>query len=79
VARRAIHLLKGQGKPEALTPQPLTDREGEVLELVREGKDNVQIAARLGLSPRTVANHLTAIYDKLHVTGRHDLVASPTD
>jgi len=45
---------------EALSPAERT-----VLELVvREGLSNAAIAERLHLSPKTVANHLTRVYDK---------------
>jgi DNA-binding CsgD family transcriptional regulator len=48
----------------------LTSREQEVLALVAEGKTNLQIADRLGLSPRTVQKHLEHIYDKVGVRSR---------
>ncbi len=48
----------------------LTRREQEVLRLLAEGLSNVQIAARLVISPRTVENHLTSLYSKLQVSSR---------
>jgi len=42
----------------------LTDREAKVLHLVVSGKSNRQIAQELGLSAKTVANHLTHIFNK---------------
>lgn len=48
----------------------LTPREGEVLELMAQGLDNLQIAAHLGLSEKTVRNHITPIFDKLSVDNR---------
>jgi len=48
----------------------LTPREREILELVAHGLDNEVIAARLGLSGKTVRNHITPIFDKLGVTTR---------
>ena len=48
----------------------LTPREGEVLAWVAEGKTNPEIGAILGLSPRTVGNHLARIYDRLGVETR---------
>jgi DNA-binding NarL/FixJ family response regulator/class 3 adenylate cyclase len=43
----------------------LTDREKEVLGLMAEGRANGAIAARLGLSPKTVETHVRSIFDKL--------------
>jgi DNA-binding NarL/FixJ family response regulator len=48
----------------------LTDREREVLELVRSGLANKQIARRLSISERTVKAHLTHIFQRLGVTDR---------
>lgn len=48
----------------------LTTREHDVLALVADGFDNDAIAARLGLSVRTVERHLGNIYLKLGVSGR---------
>jgi pimeloyl-ACP methyl ester carboxylesterase len=48
----------------------LTPREREILELVAHGLDNEFIAARLGLSEKTVRNHITPIFDKLGVPTR---------
>ncbi|MFE7134156.1 LuxR C-terminal-related transcriptional regulator [Streptomyces sp. NPDC057638] len=54
------------------TPLPgtLTARESAVAALVAEGLTNRQIAARLGLSPSTVATHLDRVRDKLGVRSR---------
>jgi DNA-binding NarL/FixJ family response regulator len=49
---------------------PLTDREREVLLLVREGLANKQIARRLDIAERTVKAHLTSVYQRLGVTDR---------
>ncbi|MGN6566271.1 MAG: ATP-binding protein [Thermomicrobiales bacterium] len=48
----------------------LSLREVEVLRLVAEGLTNAQIATRLFLSPRTVDQHLRAIFNKLGVGNR---------
>jgi DNA-binding NarL/FixJ family response regulator len=48
----------------------LTDREREVLLLVRDGLANKQIARRLGIAERTVKAHLTSVYQCLDVTDR---------
>lgn len=48
----------------------LTDREVEVLRLVREGLANKQIARRLGISERTVKAHLGNVFQRIGVTDR---------
>jgi DNA-binding CsgD family transcriptional regulator len=53
----------------------LTMREHEVVMAVAHGLGNKQIAARLGISPRTVENHLRSIYDKLQINSRTQLVS----
>ncbi|GAC1389443.1 MAG: hypothetical protein NVS4B11_03590 [Ktedonobacteraceae bacterium] len=45
-------------------PADLTRREADVLQLVVEGKINRQIAQELGISEKTVANHLSHIFNK---------------
>ena len=52
----------------SLTPKELT-----VAELIVEGLSNAQIAARLFLSPRTVATHVSHILGKLEVRTRTDI------
>ena len=48
----------------------LTDREREVLELMARSWNNQQIAAELHISPKTVSNHVSNIFNKLQVTDR---------
>jgi len=48
----------------------LTARERDVLELIAQGLDNAQIAARLTLSEKTVRNNITHIFDKIEVENR---------
>ncbi len=48
----------------------LTDREREVLDLIAAGKANAAIARRLGITEKTVKNHVSNIYSKLHVADR---------
>ena len=48
----------------------LTPRERELLELLAQGRDNAQIAAWLGLSEKTVRNHVSSIFAKLAVENR---------
>ncbi|MDE2059890.1 MAG: helix-turn-helix transcriptional regulator [candidate division NC10 bacterium] len=56
--------------PASLEPLGLTRRKTEVLHWVAQGKTNAEIAAILGLSPRTVQTHLEHIFKKLGVETR---------
>ncbi|HEY89577.1 MAG TPA: response regulator transcription factor [Thermoflexia bacterium] len=49
---------------------PLTPRQHDLLRLLQEGLDNQRIAQRLGLSVKTVENHLTGLYRRLEVQSR---------
>lgn len=53
----------------------LTAREEDVLELLAQGLDNRDIAARLGLAEKTVRNNVSSIFLKLHVQSRAAAVA----
>jgi DNA-binding CsgD family transcriptional regulator len=54
----------------ALEALGLTRREAEVLAWVTRGKHNAEIAALLGIRPRTVHKHLDHVFDKLGVDNR---------
>ena len=54
----------------------LSLRELEVLKLVAAGRDNVEVAAELNLSTRTVERHLQNIYGKLGLQGRSARIAA---
>lgn len=51
-------------------PASLSQREREVIALLCEGASNVQIASGLGISEKTVRNHLSHAYEKLGVHSR---------
>lgn len=51
----------------------LTKRETEILCLVKSGLSNKQIAEQLGISPRTVENILSCVYDKTGIHSRLEL------
>ena len=48
----------------------LTPRERDLVELIAQGRDNAQIAARSAVSEKTVRNHITSIFAKLEVENR---------
>ena len=63
--RRLSQLTPEEDQVDSLTPG-----EFDVLRLVAQGADNKVISERLFLSESTVANRLSTIYQKLHVTNR---------
>ncbi|WP_396278745.1 response regulator [Kibdelosporangium aridum] len=68
VAHRVLDLL---ATPRTAEPFPdLTAREREVLDLVAAGLGNAVIARQLHLAPKTVSNHISAIFAKLRVVDR---------
>lgn len=66
----------GPGSRAGLPADPafaeLTRREAEILARIAGGDTNGQIAAALGLSAKTVANHVSNILNKLQVIDRHE-------
>lgn len=52
----------------------LSAREMEVLGRIAQGLDNAQIAAHLGLSEKTVKNHITRIFAKIGVENRSQAI-----
>ena len=56
-------------------PDPLTERQLEVLELIAEGLSNYNIALRLFVGVSTVKTHINRIYSKLDVKNRTQAVA----
>jgi two-component system, NarL family, nitrate/nitrite response regulator NarL len=63
-----------RGAVEFSRPVPmLTPREREIVTAVAEGATNRDVAIRFGLSPQTVKNYLSDIFDKLGVSSRLEL------
>ncbi len=52
----------------------LSERETEIVRLIAEGHSNRQISATLGLSEKTIKNHISRIFAKLHITARTQAV-----
>jgi len=75
-ARRAGNELRATGQVRSTADRPdpvLTPREREIATLAASGLSNKQIAERLYLSHRTVANHLHRIFPKLGIASRAGL------
>lgn len=64
-AREVLATRQAPGGGESLSP-----REAEILRLVADGHANKVIALRLGISEKTVKNHLSAVFQKLGVSDR---------
>ena len=60
--------------PASILPEPLSEREMDVLELLADGKKGPQIANDLFISYSTVRTHLKSIYRKLDVHTRQELL-----
>ncbi len=60
--------------PEAVRIAELTEREREVIALLAEGLQNKEVSQRLHITENTVRRHLVAIFDKLGVESRLELV-----
>ena len=61
--------------PEALTSEPLSSREHEVLAHIASGESNKLIARALDLSPHTVKRHVARILDRLDMSSRGEAAA----
>jgi DNA-binding NarL/FixJ family response regulator len=59
---------------EIPTPEPLSARETEILNLIADGKSNREVAAILSISVRTVEAHRATILSKLNLRNTADLV-----
>lgn len=75
IAARLIGMLaeaNRTARPEAF-PE-LTERERQILDLMAQGHKNAVIAERLHLSPKTVRNYVTTIFDKLQLSDRSQAI-----
>jgi DNA-binding NarL/FixJ family response regulator len=77
-ARMLTYFTASPSSPPPVFPQ-LTDREREVLDLVAQGKANTAIAGKLGLSQKTVRNHVSNILTKLQVADRAQAIVQARD
>ena len=78
VARKLLQEFARPAQPAAPShdPDALTEREGEVLELLVSGvTSNRKLAKHLGLSENTVKFHVRNILDKLHLHNRAQVVS----
>jgi DNA-binding NarL/FixJ family response regulator len=79
LASRGMHLLprsaaaRSLGQPELHGAELLTPREAQVLEQLRDGATNAEIAHQLSIGIETVRTHARNIYRKLGIGSRREL------
>jgi two-component system, NarL family, response regulator LiaR len=69
IARKVLHELSSPSE-RPLTPDPLTPRELQVLNLLAQGYENREIAEKLVISEATARTHVSNIISKLHLANR---------
>jgi DNA-binding NarL/FixJ family response regulator len=78
IARKTLKLLLNEPaqKTESnkLSNTGLSEREIEILKSMVNGLDYRQIGEKLFISPNTVRNHISKIYDKLHISSKTQAV-----
>jgi LuxR family maltose regulon positive regulatory protein len=75
--RRLLDALKASSERPRILPdvvEPLSDRERDVLRLLRSELSGPQVARELGMSVHTLRSHTKSIYSKLGVHGRREAV-----
>lgn len=70
IARRLIRELNQPPADRPPAPDPLTEREVEILCMVAQGLSNDDIAKHFVISERTVRTHVSNILEKLHLANR---------
>jgi DNA-binding NarL/FixJ family response regulator len=78
LASRGLHVLppnNGDAGADQLGPELLTPREADVLEHLRAGRSNAEIALALSVSVETIRTHRRNIYRKLGVRTRRELAS----
>ena len=73
IAKKTMTTFEGIRSNTKITPS-LTERELEVLKALAQGKSNKEIARDLDISEKTVRNHASNIYKKLHIFDRTQAV-----
>jgi DNA-binding NarL/FixJ family response regulator len=78
IANRVLAFFNQPAASEPVFPE-LTGREREVLALIAAGHSNSLIASTLCLSPKTVRNHISNVFAKLHVADRAEAIVRARD
>jgi DNA-binding NarL/FixJ family response regulator len=80
IARRLMEFFASPAPTRTPTIFPeLSEREHEILQLIAQGRKNLEIAQQLVLSPKTVRNHVSNIFSKLQVADRAEAIIRARD
>ena len=74
LAQKMLNTFESGGPRSSRLAPTLTERELEVIRALAQGKSDRQIANALGISEKTVRNHTSNIYRKLHIFDRTQAV-----
>ena len=74
LAQKMMNTFQSGASAGSRLAPPLTERELEVIRALAQGKSDRQIAHALGISEKTVRNHTSNIYRKLHIFDRTQAV-----
>lgn len=78
IAAQLFGRISERGERWSVEAKTLTSRERQVLECLRQGKSNKEIARTLNIAEATVKNHVHHLLEKLDVTTRAQAVAHAT-
>ncbi|HET6886268.1 MAG TPA: helix-turn-helix transcriptional regulator, partial [Rubrobacteraceae bacterium] len=75
-----IAVIFEEARPSEIAPliveaHGLTKREGEITRLVMRGLSTAEVSEELHITPNTVRDHFKAIFEKVGVRSRRELVA----
>jgi LuxR family maltose regulon positive regulatory protein len=74
-AHRARYQSQVNASPASAIAEPLSAREGDVLNLIAQGQADKEIARMLSIAPETVKSHVKNIFIKLNVQRRAQAVS----
>lgn len=75
----AVHGFLAGAPGESELAAQLTGREREILELIAQGLANPHIARQLRISPHTLRNHITSIFEKMGAGTRAEAIVKARD
>jgi DNA-binding NarL/FixJ family response regulator len=78
IAAQVFGRLSERGEQWSFETKTLTARERQVLDCIRQGKSNKEIAQKLNIAEPTVKNHVHHLLEKLDVTSRAQAAARAT-
>ena len=79
IAQRMMGYFSQMPPAAAAAFPELSEREREILQQIAEHKSNAEIAEQLGISPKTVRNHVSNIFAKLQVADRAEAIGRARD